>query len=272
MIATQSVDLHYFIFTGFHHFYLRNKSLGFLYFFTGGLLGIGWLIDIGRLYSVVRKTNEKHRSGMDKCEKCSLLIAYLFNLLPLPGILGAHHFYLGRYFFGIAYFLSFGLLGFGWLVDLFRLPILVNRANEKIQNKDSVPTPEKVYLDDAYVLWFPFGIAGYHHFYLRRYVWGVLYFTTFGLFGMGWLMDMCRIPSLVKDCNEKLMMLPFLIHEPRDHTPHVVNSHISGGRHVISDQHTGYETGNNRLYPSAPPPIETRTNDYTGKGITFPNL
>jgi TM2 domain-containing membrane protein YozV len=194
-------------------------------------------------------------------------MAYLFNFYPISGILGAHHFYLGRYFFGIAYFFTFGLLGFGWLVDLFRLPFLVNRTNEKIQNKESVPSPEKVYLDDAYVLWFPFGITGFHHFYLRRYLWGVLYFMTFGVFGIGWIVDMCRIPSLVQECNEKLMMLPFLIHEPREQT----SGHISGAHHVTPNQHAGYETGNNRLYPSAPP-IDRRTSDQTGTNITLPNV
>ncbi|XP_061188390.1 uncharacterized protein LOC133196533 [Saccostrea echinata] len=234
---------------GFHHFYLRNKSLGFLYFFTFGLFGIGWLIDSCRLYSVVQKTNEKHRNGMDKFEEFSLLMAYVLNILPLPGILGAHHFYLGRYFFGVAYFFTFGLMGFGWLVDLIRLPILVNRANENLRNRGSAPTPSKVHLDDAYVLWFPFGILGFHHFYLRRYLWGFLYFMSFGIFGIGWTVDLCRMPSLVKECNERLMRLPFLIHDPRQHAPNLTHSQTAG----VHEQQGGYQTANNGICPSAPP-------------------
>ena len=30
---------------------------------------------------------------------------------------------------------------------------------------------------------------------------GVLYFFTFGIFMLGWLIDLCLIPSLVDDCN-----------------------------------------------------------------------
>lgn len=92
--------------------------MGFLYFFTCGLFGLGWLVDLFRLHSVVRKTNAKHRSGLDKFEDYSLLMAYTFNLFPITGILGGHHFYLGRYFFGVAYFITFGLLGFGWFLDI----------------------------------------------------------------------------------------------------------------------------------------------------------
>ena len=78
-------------------------------------------------------------------------------MIPL-GLLGAHHFYLRRPLFGIIYLFTFGLFGAGFVVDLFRLPILVDRANE-----DLIKPPrmnKKKYTDDAYVLWFPFGILG----------------------------------------------------------------------------------------------------------------
>ena len=31
---------------GAHHFYVGRIGMGFLYFFTAGLFGIGWIIDI----------------------------------------------------------------------------------------------------------------------------------------------------------------------------------------------------------------------------------
>ena len=37
------------------------------------------------------------------------------------GIWGAHKFYLGRYGLGILYLLTFGFVGYGWLIDLFIL-------------------------------------------------------------------------------------------------------------------------------------------------------
>ena len=73
------------------------------------------------------------------------------------GFFGAHHFYLRRYGFGMAYFFTFGFLGCGYVLDLFRMPCLVNhynrtRARGKVDNKAR--------LDDAYVCWFPFGLFG----------------------------------------------------------------------------------------------------------------
>lgn len=70
------------------------------------------------------------------------------------GILGFHHFYLNRPEFGILYFFTFGNLGIGWIVDWFRIPVLVKRANKQ----NAFGNSGERYLDDAYVLWFPFGI------------------------------------------------------------------------------------------------------------------
>ncbi|ELU07495.1 hypothetical protein CAPTEDRAFT_59447, partial [Capitella teleta] len=48
------------------------------------------------------------------------------------GIFGAHHFYLGRTFFGVLYVTTFGLLGVGWLVDIVRTPLLTKHVNNVI--------------------------------------------------------------------------------------------------------------------------------------------
>lgn len=73
------------------------------------------------------------------------------------GVLGAHHFYLRRYGFGVVYLLTFGLLGVGYVVDLFRVPYLVKDANDRIQHPKK---PVKKSVTDAYVLWMPFGLIG----------------------------------------------------------------------------------------------------------------
>lgn len=36
---------------GAHYFYVRRSGMGFLYFFTLGFFGIGWLVDIVRIFS-----------------------------------------------------------------------------------------------------------------------------------------------------------------------------------------------------------------------------
>lgn len=44
---------------GAHHFYLRRTEWGILYFFTGSLLGCGWLIDLFRLPCLVARVNKR---------------------------------------------------------------------------------------------------------------------------------------------------------------------------------------------------------------------
>ena len=92
-------------------------------------------------------------------QKKVLSDAYLIGFLF--GIFGAHHFYLKNRFFGILYLFTFGLCFVGYLSDLCRMPKLVKRANRRIKERNALKTNiHHVYLDDAYVLWFPFGIFG----------------------------------------------------------------------------------------------------------------
>ncbi len=53
----------------------------------------------------------------------------------------------------------------------------------------------------AYVLWFFGGVFGVHRFYCERIGTGVLWFFTGGLFGIGWLVDLFLVPSLVEEAN-----------------------------------------------------------------------
>lgn len=73
------------------------------------------------------------------------------------GFLGAHHFYLRRYGFGVLYMFTFGLFGVGYVVDWFRVPHLVAEANHQIEFPHEV---KRKSLSDAYVLWFPGGLLG----------------------------------------------------------------------------------------------------------------
>jgi TM2 domain-containing membrane protein YozV len=44
---------------GVHKFYLNKFGMGILYIFTGGLLLIGWLVDLFTIPAQVRKFNEQ---------------------------------------------------------------------------------------------------------------------------------------------------------------------------------------------------------------------
>ena len=89
-------------------------------------------------------------------EKKSIVEAYLLWLFF--GFLGAHHFYLRRYEFGILYFFTFGLLGAGWVIDMFRMPCLVSETNKRISGP--IAGKQKKTVSDAYTCWFPLGLLG----------------------------------------------------------------------------------------------------------------
>jgi len=61
--------------------------------------------------------------------------AYLLWLVGLIGICGIHRIYAGRTLSGVIWLLTFGILGWGQLIDLFLIPSMVDYANTKSMAK-----------------------------------------------------------------------------------------------------------------------------------------
>lgn len=61
----------------------------------------------------------------------------------------------------------------------------------------------------AYALWLfgIFSVCGIHRIYARRYFSGILYFLTFGFFGLGHFIDLFLIPNMIDEENLKLKAL-----------------------------------------------------------------
>jgi len=53
----------------------------------------------------------------------------------------------------------------------------------------------------AYILWLFLGLIGAHKFYTNQIGMGILYFFTFGVFGLGLLIDLFTLSSQVDLCN-----------------------------------------------------------------------
>ncbi len=54
----------------------------------------------------------------------------------------------------------------------------------------------------GYILWI-FGFLGAHRFYYGKPVSGMVYMFTFGLFGIGWIVDLFLIPQMDAEADSK---------------------------------------------------------------------
>ena len=105
----------------------------------------------------------------------SLAIGYL---LWLFGFLGAHRFYYGRPVTGTLWLCTLGLLGIGWLIDLFLIPGMDREADLRFS---AGPYDYNV----AWILLTFLGIFGGHRFYLGKWLSGLLWLCTGGLLMVG---------------------------------------------------------------------------------------
>ncbi|MGB5695311.1 MAG: TM2 domain-containing protein [Polyangiales bacterium] len=115
-------------------------------------------------------------------------------LLWIFGFMGAHRFYYGRPVTGTIWFFTLGLLGIGWLIDLFLMPSLDRSAELRY---DSGPVSYNV----TWILLTFTGVFGIHRVYMGKYLTGLLYFLTGGLFLIGVLYDYWTLNEQVSEAN-----------------------------------------------------------------------
>jgi TM2 domain-containing membrane protein YozV len=109
-------------FTGAHRFYFGKKLTGTLWFFTLGLLGIGWLIDIVLIPAMAAEAKRRFRPGEVDYTVTWLLFTFL-------GVLGIHRLYMGKWITAILYLLTGGVFFLGIIYDLFTLNEQVDEVN-----------------------------------------------------------------------------------------------------------------------------------------------
>ena len=101
-------------FTGSHRFYYGKPVSGTIWFFTLGLVGIGWLIDLFLIPSMNRTAALRFHPG-----KIDYTLAWI--LLTFLGLLGVHRMYMGKWLTGLLYLVTVGLAGIGYLYDYWTL-------------------------------------------------------------------------------------------------------------------------------------------------------
>ncbi|OEU60209.1 MAG: hypothetical protein BA870_00280 [Desulfuromonadales bacterium C00003094] len=109
-------------FTGSHRFYYGKPVSGTIYFFTFGLLLIGWIVDLFLIPSMDRQADLRFEAG-----RVDYNIAWI--LLVFLGLFGIHRFYLGKWITGILYMLTGGFFFLGVLYDFWTLNEQISDVN-----------------------------------------------------------------------------------------------------------------------------------------------
>lgn len=115
-------------------------------------------------------------------------------ILWLFGFTGSHRFYYGKPISGTIYFFTLGLLGIGWLIDLFLIPSLERQAGQRFH-------AGHIDYTIAWVLLTFLGLFGIHRMYMDKWLTGILYLATGGIFGFGYLYDFWTLNSQISAVN-----------------------------------------------------------------------
>lgn len=123
----------------------------------------------------------------------SLVIGYVVWIF---GFLGAHRFYYGRQISGTIYLFTFGLFFIGWFVDLFLIPGM-NRDAAIRYNEGEID------FNLCWLLLTFLGVFGIHRMYMGKWVSGIIYLCTLGLFGLGYIYDFWTLNDQISLINGK---------------------------------------------------------------------
>jgi TM2 domain-containing membrane protein YozV len=123
-LKTVGYILWVFGFTGSHRFYYGKPITGTIWFFTLGLLGIGWLVDLFFIPAMDREADLKFSTG-------HIDYSLAWGLLTFLGLFGIHRMYLGKWFSGVIYLLTAALFGFGYLYDMWTLNEQITAINRR---------------------------------------------------------------------------------------------------------------------------------------------
>lgn len=112
-------------FLGAHRFYFGKPVTGTIWFFTLGLCGIGWIIDLFLIPGMDRSADRRYIEG-----RLDYTIGWI--LLTFLGFFGIHRLYMGKWITALLWFLTGGLFFLGYLYDYWTL-------NEQLSEINSEP-------------------------------------------------------------------------------------------------------------------------------------
>ena len=127
----------------------------------------------------------------NKIQTHSVVVGYLLWIL---GFLGAHRFYYGKQLSGTIYFFTLGLLFIGWIVDLFLIPDMNEQADVRFYQGE-------LDYNVSWLLLAFLGLLGIHRMYMGKWLSGLIYLLTGGLFGIGYIYDLWTLNDQVSLIN-----------------------------------------------------------------------
>ena len=133
---------------------------------------------------------------MEERQTHSAAIGYI---LWIFGFLGCHRFYFGKPISGTLYFFTLGLFFIGWIVDLFLIPAMEREADIRF-------APGPIDYNLAWILLVFLGLFGVHRMYMGKWLTGILYLLTGGLFGLGYIYDMWTLNDQITLINGSAAM------------------------------------------------------------------
>ena len=119
-------------------------------------------------------------------------------ILWIFGFTGSHRFYFGRPISGTIWFFTLGLLGIGWLIDLFLIPGMERKASRKY-------TAGQYDYTIAWILQTFFGPLSIQRFYMGKIITGIIWLCTGGLFLIGYLYDYLTLNEQVDEKNRNVI-------------------------------------------------------------------
>jgi TM2 domain-containing membrane protein YozV len=114
---------------GAHRFYFGRPISGTIYFFTLGLLFIGWIVDLFLIPGMDRDAERRYAAGPHDYTVGWVLMTFL-------GIFGAHRLYLGKWVTAIIWLLTGGLFLIGYLYDFLTLNTQIDKLNRAENDTD----------------------------------------------------------------------------------------------------------------------------------------
>lgn len=124
----------------------------------------------------------------------SKIIGYL---LWIFGFLGSHRFYYGKPITGTIWFFTLGLFFIGWFIDLFLIPGMDEEADARF--KDGLVSHNVAWILLTFV-----GVLGIHRMYMGKWITGLIYLLTGGLFLVGVLYDFWTLNQQVSERNGEI--------------------------------------------------------------------